>query len=211
MSTITSVDVNGLTVNQELPQQRAGVGIVNNNMTTFRTFPHLEFFPKTHLVGLGTVQIMTGIVIVLLGIVMLFDACPTVGVSILIVYWGPLIFIVAGSLTIAAANKQISCLVKGSLGMNVISAVTAGMAIFLLMLDVFSFPRFSDCPRYPNVPSPPYRLGISGVLVVLSLLQFIISICLSAFPCTTITYCQPSDSCSQDATWDYRLQSEGLG
>lgn len=193
MSTVTSVDVNGLTVNQELPQQRAGAGTVNENMTTVQSFPHLEFFPKTHAVALGTVQIMTGFVIVLLSIVMGFDSPITAGVVSWIVYWGPLIFIVAGSLTIAAENKLSPCLVKCSLGMNVISAVTAGIAIFLLMLDIYTISFYGPLP-YQNSASLLYLPGISGVLEVFFILQFIMSVCLSAFACKTITYCHLSQA-----------------
>ncbi|XP_073727058.1 membrane-spanning 4-domains subfamily A member 12-like [Misgurnus anguillicaudatus] len=222
MSTATSVDVNGLTVNQELPQQRAGAGTIYENMTTVQSFPHLEFFPKTYAVALGTVQIMTGIVIVLLGIVIEFNAYTIAGDVTWIVYWGPLIFIVAGSLTIAAENKLSPCLVKGFLGMNVISAITAGIAIFLLMVDVFIVTLWMNDFEYDHYNSSAsqdwgskdcafwvylfdltlfitdfiqlYLPGINGVLEVFFLLQFIMSICLSAFACKTMTYCDLSVS-----------------
>nr|XP_055070390.1 membrane-spanning 4-domains subfamily A member 12-like [Misgurnus anguillicaudatus] len=205
MSTITSVDMNGLTVNRELPQQRAGAGTANDNMTTVQSFPHLEFFHKTHSVALGTVQIMTGIVIVLLGIVIEFHAYTIAGDVTQIVYWGPLIFIVTGSLTIAAENKLSPCLVKGFLGMNVISAITAGIGIFLLMVDVFIGTLRMNDFEYDHYNSSAsqdwgskdcafwlYLPGINGVLLVFFLLEFIISICLSAFACKTITYCDLS-------------------
>ncbi|XP_042565143.1 membrane-spanning 4-domains subfamily A member 4D-like [Clupea harengus] len=127
-------------------------------------------FLKGEPAALGTVQIMTGVVVMLLGIVtVLRTASSDSG----IMFWGAIIYITAGSLNVAANKKLSQCLVKASLGMNIISTITAGIAIILHSFNVFILDRFDESSAQ----------GIAGVMIVLSLLEFIVSICVSAFVC----------------------------
>uniref|UniRef100_A0A9J8BXU9 Si:dkey-174k12.3 n=1 Tax=Cyprinus carpio carpio TaxID=630221 RepID=A0A9J8BXU9_CYPCA len=144
----------------------------------------LKGFFKAQPKALGTVQIMTGVVIFLFGIVN--TAISTFHPSILIfsgiTYWGSLIYIIAGSLSVAAQNKLHLCVVKASLGMNVISAMTAATAITVMGIEILFFLmpyQSSISVRLLN----RYYMGITGVLLVFSILQFIISIFISGFAC----------------------------
>ncbi|XP_066520179.1 membrane-spanning 4-domains subfamily A member 4A-like [Hoplias malabaricus] len=113
---------------------------------------------------LGTVQIMIGITTLLFGIVStvtMFTVSVVSGVTL----WGPLFYITSGALSVAAGNKENPCLVKASLTLNVISSVVAGIAIIVMSVSI------------------SLASGVSGVLLVFSLLEFIISICSSAFAC----------------------------
>ncbi|XP_073716889.1 uncharacterized protein [Misgurnus anguillicaudatus] len=97
----------------------------------------LQGFLKVQPKTLGTVQIMIGVMTLLTGIVLAFhfeDFTLTVisGIN----FWGSLIYIIAGSLSFAEENKLKSCLVKASLGMNVVSAITAGAAIILMSIQL---------------------------------------------------------------------------
>ncbi|XP_076871954.1 membrane-spanning 4-domains subfamily A member 8-like isoform X2 [Brachyhypopomus gauderio] len=104
-------------------------------------------------------------------------------------------YIIAGSLTVAAENKRHICLLKGSLGMNVVSAVFSGTAIVLFSMDFVVRQVFNCYEMYGSYESYGSESheecwmffsrsnGISGVLLLFSLLQFIISICISAFGC----------------------------
>ncbi|XP_059403164.1 membrane-spanning 4-domains subfamily A member 12-like [Carassius carassius] len=106
-----------------------------------------EFF-KPQPKALGTVQIMIGVMVFSLGILHTtnFYRYSAIVVFSGITYWGSLIYISAGSLSVAAQKKRNPCLVKASLGMNVASAITAGLAIILMgiQLKVISM----DDPRF---------------------------------------------------------------
>ncbi|XP_048044444.1 membrane-spanning 4-domains subfamily A member 12-like [Megalobrama amblycephala] len=143
-----------------------------------------EFFtaqPK----ALGTVQIMIGVVVFLFGILRsINDIHYYRDVSVIsgITYWGSLVYIIAGSLSVAAHNKLHLCVVKASLVMNVISGMTAVTAIVLMSIEL-KLVSSEVCYNYNYncFLFKTHNLGITGILLVFSILQFIISICISGF------------------------------
>ncbi|KAF5896763.1 membrane-spanning 4-domains subfamily A member 4A-like, partial [Clarias magur] len=136
----------------------------------------LQNFLKGEPKALGTVQIMIGVITILFGIVISVNPI-SISVSTGVVFWSSLFHISAGSLAVSASNKLNACVVKAALGVNIFSTVAAGIAIIIFSLDLVFMPLFSShfgetCTR-----------GITGVLLVFSLLQFAISIAISAFTC----------------------------
>ncbi|XP_035380839.1 membrane-spanning 4-domains subfamily A member 8-like [Electrophorus electricus] len=95
--------------------------------------PFLKFL-KGEPKALGTIQIMIGLMTILFGIVIVhhFTFILYTGIT----FWGSLFYIVSGSLTVAASNKPHRCVVISSLVLNVISAVSAGIAVTLFSLHM---------------------------------------------------------------------------
>ncbi|CAM4608095.1 unnamed protein product [Leuciscus chuanchicus] len=150
-----------------------------------------EFF-KAQPKALGAVQIMTGVMVFLFGIVrttsVLYNYYPAFSVISGITYWGSFVYISAGALSVAAQNKLHLCVVKASLIMNVISAITAGLAILLVSIEIGLISEQRCYNVYDSSPHfcfnfKRYDLGVNGILLVFSILQFIISIWISAFAC----------------------------
>ncbi|XP_059367771.1 membrane-spanning 4-domains subfamily A member 4A-like isoform X2 [Carassius carassius] len=134
----------------------------------------LQAFLKGQPKVLGAVQIMIGVMTLLFGIV-----CTVYAEAIFVYsgvpYWGSLI-------------------VNASLGMNIFSMITAVIAIILLSVDVviWQYPNCSDSSCYLKERYEILFRGIRGVLILFALLEFVISICLSAFACKAIAGDSPA-------------------
>ncbi|XP_052409809.1 membrane-spanning 4-domains subfamily A member 4A-like isoform X2 [Carassius gibelio] len=135
-------------------------------------FHGLQAFLKGQPKALGTVQIMIGVLTFLLGIVAKVYADP-IFVYAGIPFWGSLI-------------------VKASLGMNIFSTITSGVAIIFLSMDLvigpYTYCWAHVCDYLTRNYETVFR-GIRIVLLLFAVLEFIISICLSAFACKSNACC----------------------
>ncbi|XP_036427247.1 membrane-spanning 4-domains subfamily A member 4A-like [Colossoma macropomum] len=147
----------------------------------------LQKFLKGEPKALGTVQIMIGLFTLLLGILITFFF-PAFTVFSGIVFWGAFMYIITGSLAVSASNKLHHCVVMGALVMNVISTITAGIAIVLLSMDMIFLCNY----RLNNCYSEGLIVGVLAVLIIFSIVQFTISICVSAFASKAICSAEPS-------------------
>ncbi|KAI2560204.1 membrane spanning 4-domains A12, partial [Homo sapiens] len=79
-------------------------------------------------------------------------------------------FIISGSLSVSASKELSRCLVKGSLGMNIVSSILAFIGVILLLVDM--------CIN--GVAGQDYWAvlsgkGISATLMIFSLLEFFVA------------------------------------
>ncbi|XP_051746592.1 membrane-spanning 4-domains subfamily A member 4A-like [Ctenopharyngodon idella] len=154
-------------------------------VNTSRTARGLQAFMKGKPKALGIVQIITGLLSILFGI-MAGITFPSFSFIIGFPFWGSAIYITAGSLSVAAKNKLASssslCLVKGSLGMNIVAIFTAGLSIVAFLVELSSCSVY--CGRVGFEDN--YRehfLAVHGILLIFTVLEFVISIHLSGFAC----------------------------
>ncbi|NP_001038929.1 membrane-spanning 4-domains, subfamily A, member 17A.16 [Danio rerio] len=206
MLTVKAVDSSTVVIKLQPPTQTAPivtgtsspVPVYIQHEAGVLTLEGIQAFLKGHTKTLVNVQIMIGVLTFLFGIVLTVYA-ESVFVFSGIPYWGSLIYIAAGSLSIAAENKHDSptslCLVKGSLGMNIFSAVTAAIAFILLSVDLGNGPLYLYCSGYycGEIERMYMTLfsGISGVLLLFTILQFFISVYLCGFASKFTSCCHP--------------------
>ncbi|XP_027624771.1 membrane-spanning 4-domains subfamily A member 12-like [Tupaia chinensis] len=127
---------------------------------------------------LGVVQIIIGCIHFGFGIILclIFDLSGYVqGFASLAVlggypFWGAIFFIVSGSLSVSASSNSSTCLIKGSLGMNIVSAIFTLPGVILLLLDMILNNQFTI-----NYWALVSGSGISAMLLIFSLLEFCIA------------------------------------
>ncbi|XP_053493187.1 membrane-spanning 4-domains subfamily A member 4A isoform X2 [Ictalurus furcatus] len=141
---------------------------------------------------------MIGSLTILFGIVMAIYP-QTISVYSGVTFWGSLLHIAAGALAVSASNKLNACVVKGAMVVNIFSTLAAGIAIIMLSLDMVFGTFYRPCYYYDyssacliNYITESRTSGISGVLLVFSLLQFAISIAISVFTCKATCTNEPT-------------------
>ncbi|XP_059565205.1 membrane-spanning 4-domains subfamily A member 8-like isoform X2 [Myotis daubentonii] len=140
---------------------------------------------------LGAVQILTGLIHIGLGSVLgplvlwyyiavsFYGGYP---------FWGGILFIISGSLSVASEQQpRSSCLLKGSMGMSIVSAIFSMVGIMLLITDmaINSKCRYTSAFDCSGVAS---GIASSAVLFVFSLLEFCIACTSAHFDCKLLSY-----------------------
>ncbi|XP_072538963.1 membrane-spanning 4-domains subfamily A member 4A-like [Salminus brasiliensis] len=169
--------------------------------TETSTSDMLGRFLKVQPKALGAVQIIMGLVSLAFGIVLeISSEYSSATARMTILLWCSPFHIIAGSVLLAAGIKLRRCLVIGSQRINVSSAITAAVTIYFLSEDL-AVESYPPC-NYPqnNEKCDVYRRftnqvnGISGVLMLFSAFQFIISSCIIALSCNSTCCTKPTVS-----------------
>uniref|UniRef100_A0A8C6Y050 Membrane-spanning 4-domains subfamily A member 4A n=1 Tax=Naja naja TaxID=35670 RepID=A0A8C6Y050_NAJNA len=170
-----------------------GPGSLSSTTQTDLPVPLKKFYQGEPL-ALGITQIFIGIMGIIFGIVLnVIEDHLFVYTEIMMPYWSGILYIISGSLAVAAARNPKIPLVQGALAMNVISAVTAGICIIFLGLGITFFRYQFEylCYRFGNESEDSschdntvhIIEGILAVLIVFTILEFCITISLASFGC----------------------------
>lgn len=142
--------------------------------------------------SLGVVQIITGLLHIGSGIILgllgyspssIWGFASTAFVGGY-TFWGGVSFIISGSLSISASKEFSPCLIKSTLGMNIVSAIFALVGVILLLLDlsINGHPEQDYCAVLSGK-------GISGILTIFSLLEFGIACATAHFANQSSIHC----------------------
>lgn len=138
-----------------------------------------EKFLKGEPKVLGVVQVMIALINLSLGIIVMktMGFGSLISVALQAPIWGPVMFIISGSLSIAAEVKTTKSLVISSLSLNTISSVLAAaasiMGVVSVVLSTYSFFYGRD----------PITRALDVLMLILNILEFCIAVSISAFGC----------------------------
>ncbi|XP_040603335.1 membrane-spanning 4-domains subfamily A member 8 isoform X2 [Mesocricetus auratus] len=185
-----------------VPESMPQVPLYPNNQTQIHVIPgNLPVSVPTQKVlkngkVLGAIQILIGLVHIGMGSIMLtnlFGYYVPVSLYGGFPFWGAIWFIISGSLSVAAENQPNSpCLMNGSVGLNIFSAICSAVGVILFITDMSvsgANVHHSDYPYYDNWNT---GMAISGVLLIFCLLEFCIASVSSHFGCQ-VTCCQQNN------------------
>lgn len=156
----------------------------------------IEKFLKGEPKVLGVVQIVIALLNLSISILMMSVTLPFQRFSPISVYigypiWGAVMFISSGSFSIAAAIRTTKGLVRSSLGLNITSSLFAFAGMVIGAVSTVSYSSEIYFCKYRQTDencamNVSILLGLDVVVVVLSALQFCVTISVSAFGCKVI-------------------------
>nr|XP_056702377.1 membrane-spanning 4-domains subfamily A member 12-like [Euleptes europaea] len=151
--------------------------------------------------ALGITQILIGVVEFAFGLVLAmldYDVFYYSHSHLRTPFWLGILYIISGSLSVAVAKNPKIPLVKGMLGMNVVSTVAASIGIILLSILITDPVYYYICEPDDIRNTQPELchefiaisyfqiLDISTVLLVFTILEVLIAITTAAFGCATL-------------------------
>ncbi|XP_068113792.1 membrane-spanning 4-domains subfamily A member 15-like [Hyperolius riggenbachi] len=150
----------------------------------------LEGKPK----ALGTILILVGLLHIGLGVGQIFTLTFTALFSG-IPFWGGLFCIIAGSLSVKAESRASMCLIKGSLGLNIVISIFAVFGLILNILDFFVdycriLSSYYGCRELENLMTGGN--AIRAVFILTYLLLFAVSVSISVYGCRAQNHPPPA-------------------
>ncbi|XP_040284800.1 membrane-spanning 4-domains subfamily A member 4A-like isoform X2 [Bufo bufo] len=192
-------------ITQVRPQNDQGNGPEELQSSGSIPKPVAEFY-KGEPEVLGTTQIVAGIFLISIGIAMRIVNPGMIAIVLVLIscipFWSGILFIISGSLSVAASMKPTLGKIQASLVMNIFSSLVAISGMILAALDLLFFGVFyapyalrqSYCAHYKSdtqkqclgafIPMPVYN-GVAAFILMLFTLIFCITISTSVFACRT--------------------------
>lgn len=143
---------------------------------------------------LGAIQILIGLVHIGLGSIMFTNLYSNfVPISLYggFPFWGGIWFIISGSFSVSAETQANSpCLLNGSVGLNIFSAICSVVGISLFIVDICLSGAYAYPGDYPNQYNwgTGTAMAISSTLLIFCLLELSIASVSSHFGCQ-VTCC----------------------
>lgn len=136
--------------------------------------------PKT----LGAIQIMSGILQIFLGAFLCASPLSRglIIASIGMPFWASIFYIISGALSVVTERNGTLSLVKGSLGMNIVSTIFAGIEIIIASIDLGIDSTIRCQYGFCSDQQPTV-----SVLLILSILEFCLGLSTSIFGCKAIS------------------------
>ncbi|XP_077177203.1 membrane-spanning 4-domains subfamily A member 15-like isoform X2 [Paroedura picta] len=143
---------------------------------------------------LGAIQILIGVVHLTFGSLMFMFSDWYMSYIMLsrYVYWAGILFIFSGSLSTLAERYQASCLLKGSIVLNMISIFAAAAGIFLFLVDILYFP--GDEYRQHIIERKIIQ-SLSITILFFAILEFFTGILASCSPCNVLRHQDEEAKC----------------
>ncbi|KAL7392866.1 hypothetical protein ABVT39_002862 [Epinephelus coioides] len=133
----------------------------------------------------GLVQNVIGIIIVVFGSIMAANNEDKLSVDSGVFVWGPLLFIIAGSVTVSAGMSMSQYRMKCAVGYNVVAAVVSFPVGIIFFLDTTEILKTNDNdypPWFPDHDEGRFR-WFTGVSAFLSFCEFCLSMCVAGNSC----------------------------
>ncbi|XP_021065837.1 membrane-spanning 4-domains subfamily A member 12 [Mus pahari] len=177
-------------------------GIFPNNQLSRENVPMVNSAPeaatsnvKDASIALGVIQITIGLMHIGFGVVLgllstsynmtwVFSSIAFTGGY---PFWGGVLFIASGSLSISAFKEFSHCLVKSTLIINIFSIIFAFVGVVLFLCDLNINGHY-----YQDYWMVLSGRGIAGVLTIFSLLEFSIAWAMTYFAYQAILRCNRS-------------------
>ncbi|XP_075046047.1 membrane-spanning 4-domains subfamily A member 4A-like isoform X2 [Mixophyes fleayi] len=208
-------DVGSVVIISQLQPQRHQSTTSEEGLTSNAAAPlpkPLVAFYRGEPEALGVTQIFVGITVIAFGFALtaawslnhyIRDYLIITGV----LFWSGIMYIISGSLSVAAATKPTLGKVRSSLVLNIISSVAAGIAILLIGICLpsdytYDYYQISNvyCAYYKpsedcegHYDRKAFFAGIVTLLLILNVLIFTINVSTSVFACRTVCRSSYSD------------------
>ncbi|XP_021009848.1 membrane-spanning 4-domains subfamily A member 4D-like [Mus caroli] len=138
-----------------------------------------EKFLKGEPKVLGVIQVVIALINVSLGIIILKTLSSELPLSVIsmVPFWGSIMFIVSGSLSIAAGVRPTKCLIISSLTLNTITSVMAAIACIMSVVSVVV--RSHSLYGYNHTITKDLDI----LMLIFNILEFCLAVSVSAFGC----------------------------